>query len=234
MSLNIPKEIKASEQAIEAMRARICYLAALMFDRRLTDAAGGNLSARIDDVICLTSRYSGSKRQWQLRPEHVLVCDLNGSILDGDGEISRESKAHFRLHREFGEHGTGVIHAHARNLLIFAAMRRSLPPVLEATLKFGEIPVIGFAPAHTDQLAQNIANAIRGNESRIRKQAAAVIAPWHGLFVMGKDIDAAFDAVERIDNNAYIIMMSGLLGGSDMLAGERKALEEAVANFKSE
>ena len=30
---------------------------------------------------------------------------------------------------------------------------------------------------------------------RIRKQAAGVIARWHGLFVLGKDLDAAFDAV---------------------------------------
>lgn len=224
-------DIKASNQAIADMRAKICCFAAMLYDRRLFDAAGGNISARVEDVICLTSKFSGSKRQWQIEPQHVLVMDLDGNILDGDGEISRESKAHLKLHREFGEHGTGVIHAHARNLLVFAAMNRSLPPVLEATQKFGEIPVVDYAPAHTNQLAENIANAIRGQESRIRKQAAAAIAPWHGLFVMGKDIDAAFDAVERIDNNAYIIMMAHMLGMSDMMLEQRQALEAASAKF---
>jgi L-fuculose-phosphate aldolase len=224
-------EIKASRQAVSEMRAKICQFAAMLYERRLFDVAGGNISARVDDVVCLTSKFSGSKRQWQIKPEHVLVVDLNANILDGNGEISREAKVHLKLHNEFGEHGTGVIHAHARNLLVFAAMNRSLPPVLEATQKFGEIPVVDYAPAHTSQLAENIANAIRGQESRIRKQAAAAIAPWHGLFVMGKDIDATFDAVERIDNNAYIIMMAQMLGISDMMAEQRRALEDAMAKF---
>jgi len=86
----------------------------------------------------------------------------------------------------------------------------------------------------TRALADNIAGAIRGNEARIGKQAAGAIAPWHGLFVIGKDLEAAFDAVERMDTNAYILMMAHHLGGSNMLATEREALEAAVARFASE
>jgi L-fuculose-phosphate aldolase len=224
----------AQADATAAMRAKIARFGAMLYDRRLFDAAGGNMSARVGDLVCLSPRYAGSIHQWQLKPEQVLVVDLNGNILDGGGQLSRETKVHLRLHREFGEHGTGVIHAHSRNLLVFAAMARPLPPVLEATRKFGEIPVIEYAPAHSMQLSENVAGAIRGQEARIRKQAAAAIAPWHGLFVMGKDIDAAFDAVERIDNNAYIILMAEMLKQSDLLAEQRAALEAACANFTGE
>lgn len=217
---------------LNAMRAKITRFGALLFDRRLTDAAGGNISARVGEYVCISPRYSGSARQWQLKPEEVLVADMDMNILDGTGEISRESKVHFRLHREFGEYGTGVIHAHARNILVFAAMNRPMPPVLEATQKFGTVPVVPYAPAHGNGLAESVSGGIRGNESRIRKQAAGVIAPWHGLFVIGKDLDAAFDAVERMDNNAYCILMAQLLRNADMLDGERNALSEAQANYK--
>jgi L-fuculose-phosphate aldolase len=217
---------------INAMRTKIARFGALLFDRRLTDAAGGNISARVGEYVCITPRFSGSLRQWQLKPEEVLVADKDMNILDGTGEISRESKVHFRLHREFGEHGTGVIHAHAKNILVFAAMNRPMPPVLEATQKFGTIPVVPYAPAHGNGLAESVAGGIKGNEARIRKHAAAVIAPWHGLFVIGKDIDAALDAVERMDNNAYCILMSQLLRNADMLDAERSALEQAQANYK--
>src|SRR5512141_296393 len=114
-----------------------------MFDRHLTDAAGGNISVRVGNRVCITARYSGSHRQWQLEPQDVLVTDLDGNILDGDGQISRESKAHFKLHREYGDWGTAVIHAHARNILIFAALACPMPPVLDATRKFGERRVGG-------------------------------------------------------------------------------------------
>jgi L-fuculose-phosphate aldolase len=222
----------ANDPAISAMRAKIARFGKLLYDRHLTDSAGGNLTARVGDVLCMSPRFSGSKYQWELRPEDILVVDLDGNVLLGDSTISRETKVHLRLHREFGEHGTGVIHAHARNVLVFAAMQRPIPAILEATRKFGEIPVTPFAPSHTADLAEHIASAIRGNESRIRKQAAAAIAPWHGLFVMGKDIDAAFDAVERIDTSAYILMMSRMLGGSEQMEAERLAMEAAIAPYE--
>lgn len=220
---------------IADMRARIAKIGALMYQRHLTDAAGGNISARVStsagDVICMSPRYAGSKWLWQLNAEDVLVVSLDGHILLGSGEISRESKVHLRLHNEFGTVGKAVIHAHARNLLAFAALAQTLPPVLEATRKFGTLPVIEFAPSHSAALSVNVAAAMRGMESRITKQAAGVIAPYHGLFAMGKDLNATYDAVERIDNNAYIILMSGLLHG-DRLAHQQAALEAAIANFK--
>lgn len=217
---------------LNAMRTKIARFGALLFDRHLTDVAGGNISARVGEYICITPRFSGSKRQWQLKPEEVLVADKDMNILDGTGEISRESKVHFRLHNDYGEHGTGVIHAHARNILVFAAMNLPMPPVLEATQKFGTVPVVPYAPAHGFGLAETVAGGIKGNEARIRKHAAGVIAPWHGLFVIGKDLDAALDAVERMDNNAYCILMSQLLRNANMLDAERSALEQAQANYQ--
>jgi L-fuculose-phosphate aldolase len=222
------------DSAVTDMRAKLVRLGAMLFDRQLTDAAGGNMSARVGDLVCITPRYAGSKHQWQLHPDQILVVDLDGNLLDGEGELSRESKVHLKLHRELGHVGTGVIHAHARNVLVFAALCRPMPPVLEGTLKFGEIPVAAYAPAHSTDLAEHVVAAIAPEEARIRKQAAAAIAAYHGLFVMGKDIDAAFDAVERIEGNAYAILMGQLLSQSDMLAQQRAILKAEAARYGKE
>jgi L-fuculose-phosphate aldolase len=226
-----PEEI-ANDPTIQAMRTKVARFGKMLYDRHLTDAAGGNVSGRVGDLICMSPRFSGSIHQWDLSPDQVLVIDLDGNVLVGTGQISRESKAHLRLYREFGDHGSGVIHCHARNVLVFSVMGQSIPPILEATRKFGTIPVTPYAPAHSDDLAGFIADAIRGNEARIRKQAAAAIAPWHGLFVIGKDLDAAFDAVERIDTSAYILIMSRHLGGEGTLEAQRAAMEAAIAPYE--
>jgi L-fuculose-phosphate aldolase len=226
--------------AVAAMRARVAQIGALLYERYLTDAGGGNITARVrtdaGDVLCMSPRYSGSRHLWRLTPDDVLVVSLDGQILAGGGELSRETKVHLTLHNTFGAHGSAVIHAHARNVLVFCALNRPIPPVLEQTRKFGTIPVVGYAPAHTQNLADNIAAAIRGNESRIEKQAAGALAPWHGLFVMGKDLEAAYDAVERIDTNAYILMTGGALaasvGDSPDFDAARGELERAMATFK--
>lgn len=223
--------MKSTYSAVAAARGKLARFGGLLFERRLTDAAGGNLSALVGDVICMSPTLSGSKRQWQLQAEDVLVVDLDGNILEGDGQLSRETHVHFKLYQEFSDYGTAVIHAHPRNIMPFTAMAMSMPPVLEANLKFGEVKCIDYAPAHSQDLADNVAAAIRGQEARIQKQAAGVIAPWHGIFLIGKDLDAAFDAVERFDTNARAILMAQALGGSGTLAPQRKALDKATAKY---
>jgi L-fuculose-phosphate aldolase len=218
--------------AVDALRARIAELGKLLFDRHLTDAAGGNVSARAGDLVCITPRYCGSKHQWRLQPAQVLVCDLDGRQLDGDGELSRESKVHLSLYRAFPD-GRAVVHGHAQNALVFAAAGRPIHPVLEDTLKFGTIQVTRYAPAHSADLAAFIVDGLRGQEARLRQQAAAVLAPWHGLFVLGKDLDAAFDAAERIDTNARCILFSRLLPGEPVGAEALSAeLQASLARYR--
>ncbi len=197
--------------AIIDMRRFIAELGAIAYARFLTDTAGGNISARVDDVILMTPRYAGSRYLWRLRPEQILILDLEGRKLEGVGEVSREYRVHCRLLTEFYPEGTAVFHGHARNVLVFCAAVQPIPPVLYATEKFGVIEHVVDAPAHTAELADNIARAIAGQRERLRKQAAAVLAPKHGLFVLGRDLEAAFDAAERIEGNAYCVLMMQML-----------------------
>lgn len=197
--------------SIEDMRRFIAELGAIAYARFLTDTAGGNISARVGDVILMTPRYAGSRFLWRLRPEQVLVLDLQANKLEGDGEVSREYRVHCKLLNEFYPDGTAVFHGHARNVLVFCAAERPIPPVLYATEKFGTVEHVRDAPAHSQELADHIAAAMHPLRERLRKQAAAVLAPKHGLFVLGRDLEAAFDAAERIEGNAYCVLMSRLL-----------------------
>ena len=227
-----PKD-STRENLLLLTRMKIAETGRMVFERHLTDAAGGNISVRVGDSVCITPRYSGSKRHWQLQPNQVLVSDMSGNKLEGDGDVSRESKVHYRLYQEFPE-ATAVLHSHARNVMVFVASGQPIEPVLEATLKFDTIPLTKrFAPAHSEKLADAIAEALQGKEDAIRKYATAVMAPWHGLFVVGKDLDAAFDLTERIDTNAYCILMSRLLpeGGPMDPETMRMRLSEAIQSF---
>lgn len=230
--LSVQKD-PATDDSLSQTRIKIAETGKMVFERHLTDAAGGNISVRVGDRVCITPRYSGSKRHWQLKPNQVLVSDLSGNQLDGDGEISREGKVHFRLYKEFPD-ATAVLHSHARHVMVFVASGQPIEPILEATLKFGTIPVVkNFAPAHSEKLADGIAETLRGKDAEIRKYAAAVMAPWHGLFVVGKDLDAAFDLTERIDTNAYCILMSRLLPEGGPLDPEtiQTRLRDAIQMF---
>ena len=227
------KKESTQDNLLTQIRVKIAETGRMVFERHLTDAAGGNISVRVGEQVCITPRYSGSRRHWHLQPNQVLVSDINGNKLDGDGDISREAKVHYRLYQEFPD-GMAVLHSHPRHVMVFVASGQPIEPVLEATLKFGTIPVVNkFAPAHSEKLADFVAEAMQGKEEAIRKYAVAVMAPWHGLFVVGKDLDAAFDLTERIDTNAYCILMSRLLPEGGPLDPEtmQGKLRQAIQTF---
>ncbi|MDY6873996.1 MAG: class II aldolase/adducin family protein [Chloroflexota bacterium] len=213
---------------IEETRQKIAEFGGMMFDRFLTDTAGGNISARVGNLICITSAGCGSKHRWHITPEQVLVTDLEGNLVKGEGKISREAKAHYALLNEFSE-GTAVVHCHARNVLVFAAAGLPLDPVIEATLKFGRTPIVDYAPAHSNELAEWVMASMRGREAIITKQAALTIVPWHGLFSFGKTLDAAFDAAERMEVNAFVTLQSKLLNVD--LDAQREKLVRARERF---
>ena len=199
-------------------RKKIAELGLLMYTRHLTDSAGGNISARVGELICITPRYAGAKFRWQLRPEQVLVCDRQGTKLDGEGDISREAKVHLTLLNEFPDH-PAVVHGHAQNALVFCAAGIPIEPVMEDTLKFGTVEVCEYAPAHSTDLSKFILDKIRVKSDAIAKGSAGVLAPWHGLFVLGRDLDMAYDSFERIDGNARIILMNSILLSAPDRAG---------------
>ena len=180
-----------------------------LFDRNLTDAAGGNIGVRIEDIILMTPRYAGNLFHWKLNQEQILTLDLEGNKLEGEGEVSREAKVHVKLLTEFYPEGTAVVHAHARNVLVFCAAVKPIPPTLHATEKFGEIIQIPDEKAHSQSLADAVANGIRPQIDRLAKGAVAVMAPKHGLFVIATNIYTGFDTVERIDTNAYCLLQRG-------------------------
>jgi len=193
------------------LRCQLALIAHRMFERRLTDMAGGNLSARAGEHILISPRYSGSRKHWQLEPEDFVEGLLQGDEILSDPRMSREGKAHLAIYRLF-PNVNGIIHAHPFHILPFAAASRPIPPVLEDTQKFGTIPVASYAPAHSADLAANVVALLREQEKALQAQAAAVILPTHGIIVAGKDIFAAIDALERIDWNAWCILAMKTLG----------------------
>ena len=197
----------------DEIRVLMCEFGRDLYDRKLTDTAGGNMSVRVGDLILMTPTRAGNRYHWKLSPDQILALDLSGNKISGKGELSRETAAHIGLLNEFHPDGKAVIHGHTLNALVFCAARKPMPPVLDGSERFGVIQQIEGAPSGSEELAEMIVRAMRPQRDRVRKQAAAVMAPGHGLFVLGSDLHNAFDAVERIDANAYCIVMGMVLTG---------------------
>lgn len=187
---------------------RICKLA---FDRKLLDAAGGNVTTRFGDEIYMTRSFAGGRHQWDLRPQDILLLDLDGNVLDGEGEFSREGAVHLACYQAFPEAGC-VFHAHSLNIMPWVATETPIPPMIEQTDKFRAIGFCRWAATHTPELADNVVEALRPLAHELTSHPIATLIPRHGIFVVGTDLNLTYDALERIDRNAYIALMARSAG----------------------
>jgi L-fuculose-phosphate aldolase len=187
----------------------ICIAGRIMFERKLSDLAGGNISVRDGDMVYMTPRYSGSKFHWNLSPENIVVGKLDE--IAENPNFSREGWSHVELYRHFPDI-KAIVHAHAFYAQPFASLCMPIEPVLEANDKFGVVQVIEPAPAHSKVLAEKVVAGFAGQEERIRNFAAVVIIPRHGLIAGGKNLDLTLDTIERVNTNAYCILARKMLG----------------------
>ncbi|MBE0695862.1 MAG: class II aldolase/adducin family protein [Anaerolineaceae bacterium] len=181
-----------------------------MFEKRLTDMAGGNISARVDNQVYMSPRYSGSRFHWQLTPDDLVSGNWADDEIAQHPNFSREGWAHLAIYRTFPD-VQAVIHAHPFYVMPFASLSRPIEPVLEATQKFGIVEVTKPAPAHSKELADYIVETMKGKEDRMRKQAAVVLIPFHGVILAGRDFLLVLDALERVNTNAYCILARKML-----------------------
>src|SRR5277367_4282988 len=61
-----------------------------------------------------------------MKPEHMVVSDLQGKIVEGDLRPSSDLPTHAALYRAFPSIG-GVVHTHSRNATAWAQAGREIP-----------------------------------------------------------------------------------------------------------
>jgi L-fuculose-phosphate aldolase len=186
-------------------------IARLLYDRSLTNSAGGNISCRVDDRIYITPRSLGSRYRWQLQEQMVVVTDIDRNPIEGDPTlISREGQMHFACYRHFPEIN-GVVHAHPRYLSVFAAAGKPVAPTLEYTRKFGAVEVVPRLPAHSREVADAVVARLMERRETLSKNGLGLILAGHGAVTVGRDLADAYDTLERLEWSAHTLLLQPFL-----------------------
>jgi L-fuculose-phosphate aldolase len=193
-----------------SIRDQIVSVGRRMFERRLTDISGGNISVLDGNHVYITPRGSGSRWHWQLSPGDIVSGSLAEDHLLREPHSSSEVRMHLAIYRAF-PYAHAVIHAHPYHVLPFCVSRVPIEPVLDSAKKLGRIDVVPPCPARSEELAIAVVAGLKGKEQAIENQAAGVMVADHGIVVCGRDLLGTLDALERIDWNAWCIMAARLL-----------------------
>ncbi|AUY53503.1 L-ribulose-5-phosphate 4-epimerase [Streptomyces sp. CB01881] len=166
----------------------------------------GNVSARVPGEDLLVIKPSGVSYD-ELTPGNMIVCDLDGNVVEGDHAPSSDTAAHAYVYRHLPEVG-GVVHTHSTYACAWAARGEAVPCVLTAMAdEFGaEIPIGPFALIGDDSIGRGIVDTLKGHRS------PAVLMQNHGVFTIGKDAKAAVKAAVMCEDVARTVHLSRQLG----------------------
>lgn len=190
-----------------ALRAELCRIGARLYQRGLITASDGNLSARLGAGRILISPSGRSKGS--LRPEDLVVVDLEGEVVEGSDPPSTDTPMHREVYRRLPD-TRAVIHAHPPFCTALTVAGRSFPVELlpEALLTLGEVPTARPALPGSDD-AEAVAELIEGHD--------ALLLGHHGALTWGAGLEEALIRMERLEHVARVYWLASVLGGVEPL-----------------
>lgn len=221
---------------IKNIRASICKIGKLLYERDLTDSSGGNISVRDGNLIYINPRRAGHDHQWEIDEDSIIVTDLCKIPIVGEVDlISREAATHYLIYQNFPDINA-VIHAHPFFMMAFGAAHMDMPAISEGTRA-----VIGLQPI------TNIPEVILGSLEQAKKivdnfkkrreiePGCPLICsiPFHGTFAAGANINDTFLYAEVADNCAKILVYRQIMFGNDSRADFNVHMQFTKEDFKT-
>jgi L-ribulose-5-phosphate 4-epimerase len=149
----------------------------------------------------------------QLRPEHMVVTDLHGTLVDGTLRPSSDLDTHTLLYREFPTIGA-VVHTHSEYATSWAQAGLSIPALGTTHADYFHGPVPCTEPLSDDAIVRRFSGSPAKNGQPATPAidplaVPAVLVAGHAPFVWGRTPhDAAHNAVvlEAVARMAYQTM----------------------------
>jgi L-ribulose-5-phosphate 4-epimerase len=193
-------------EVLALVRREVCDLHALLPRNGLVVWTAGNVSARVPGQDLLVIKPSGVSYD-DLTPEKMVVCDLEGRLVEGSYIPSSDTGAHAYVYKHMAW-VNGVVHTHSTYATAWAARGEPIPCVLTmmADEFGGEIPIGPFALIGDDSIGAGIVETLRSHRSR------AVLMQSHGPFTVGSTAEDAVKTAVLCEEVARTVHISRQLG----------------------
>jgi len=194
---------------LEALKEQVWQANLELPKRGLVVYTWGNVSGIDREKGLVVIKPSGVDYE-EMKPEDMVVTDLDGNIVEGKLRPSSDLKTHLVLYRNFKTIG-GVVHTHSTWATIWAQAGLSIPPLgtTHADYFYGDVPCTRrmtgdeISRDYEEETGNVILEEFRGlNPSDL----PGVLVNNHGPFTWGKDAhNAVHNAVvlEELAKMAY-------------------------------
>ena len=196
-----------STDAIKDVSEQLVKCGRELYENGLVKGTSGNISAKIPDADSFLIKPSGARMK-DLKPEELVLVDLQGNKIRGKRNVSFETPIHAAIYRARKD-VQAVVHTHAPTATAFGIARTEILPLQVEVFMFlpNGVPVVPFEPPGSEALAEAV-------QKRMVKYDA-VILENHGIVTVGSTIEAACNLNEMVEEAAKIQLVAMTLAGRD-------------------
>ena len=182
------------------LRELMVSLGDALYRRGYSPGSSGNMSVKLDDGFLMTPTNS---RMGMLEPEKISRLDADGQHIGGDPP-SKEVIVHRAMYRARPEVGA-VVHLHSPYCMAVSCLQdldpeNALPALTPYyIMRIGQLPVLPYFRPGDPALAYAVAAAAAN--------AHALLLIQHGMIVGEKNLDAAVNAAEELEETCRLYLM---------------------------
>ena len=197
---------------LKKLKNKVCKANLELVKYGLVVFTWGNVSAIDREKGLVVIKPSGLSYD-KMKPEDMVVVDLDGNIVEGDYKPSSDTATHLVLYKNFPDIG-GVVHTHSEWATIWSQAGQSVPALgtTHADYFYGDIPCTRKLTNHEIEgdYEKETGNVIVEKFHTLDPNAIpGVLVNNHGPFAWGKDADdAVHNAVvmESVSKMAYFTL----------------------------
>ena len=184
------------------LRALICRVGALMYQKGYVDGTAGNISARLDEAGFLVTP-SGLATGF-LQPEQLIVVNSEGERVDAptaanaDLRPTSEISMHLECFRQRPD-VQGVVHAHPPTAVALTLVGYDFQQCLipEMVVLLGLVPTAPYSTPSSTENRDAISSLIREHD--------AIMLANHGSLTVAKTVWDAYLLLESLEHGATIL-----------------------------
>lgn len=181
-------------------KKKLCKIGEKMKEAGLVAACDGNISFRNPNgTIVITP--SGLPKG-ELKPSQLLVMDISGKIIKGEGKPSSETPLHLEIYKARPD-VNAIIHAHpiVATAVTVAGLTFPSTIVTEGAIVLGKsVPTVPYAAPGSDELGKVCAE--------YAKKVNVFLMERHGATALGKDLKEALYRMETLEAVAKVYRAS--------------------------
>ena len=196
------------EQRIKQLKERVCNANLTLKKSNLITLTWGNVSAKDKESGLVVIKPSGVSYD-TMKPEDMVVVDLDGNTVEGTYRPSSDLPTHLYLYKQFPSLG-GIVHTHSTFATAFAQSGKEIVAygTTHADAFYGSIPCT------RDLTEAEISEAYEWNTGKVIAEAVrdfiavpGIIVKNHGVFTWGETAEKAVEnaiTLEEVAKMAFL------------------------------